>query len=199
MSFDFVRLLGSCHIGATPHTDPPSTALLDYSSLPMPSRISSCVYCVVASRCICCKGNVPWLFYRRLFSNLVYFSAHLPVPPLLEMSPRQHEPPHTRRAGAVCFASLAPDSRESNLLLTKVSAAMSVSSVGGVMLLKGFACIFRGRLKAGGGGEYSGMSYVPSWHERKWRAAALFSLQLHLSHDEQGSHVSHVVIFFQMW
>lgn len=74
--------------------------------------------------------------------------------PLLAMSSRRREP-RARRLLFV-FPALCPRFVESNLFLTEMSAAIKASPVGGVMLLKGFACLLEVGL-----GEHTGMSYVP--------------------------------------
>lgn len=74
--------------------------------------------------------------------------------PLLAMSSRRREP-RTRRLLFV-FPALCPRFVESNLFLTEMSATIKASPVGGVMLLKGFACLLEVGL-----GEHTGMSYVP--------------------------------------
>lgn len=60
------------------------------------------------------------------------------------MSLRQREP-HTLQVPFV-FPPLRPCFGESNLLLTETSAIIKVSSIGEVMLLKGFACVLEAGL-----------------------------------------------------
>lgn len=94
-----------------------------------------------------------------------YFQTLLPSTctrssaPHLEMSLRQREP-HTRRIPLV-FPSLRPRIGESNLLLAEMSATIKVSPG-----RRGNAFERLCVLVGGGLGEHTGMSYVPSWHER---------------------------------
>lgn len=77
----------------------------------------------------------PSLFCLRRFSNIVLFNMRSPSAPLPPMSLQPCEPPTLLSPCVLCC-----DSGEQNLLLTETSSTIKVSSVGGLMPLKGFAC-----------------------------------------------------------
>lgn len=82
----------------------------------------------------CCVCIIPG-YFQTLFPS----TRAPPSAPLLATSLRQREPRARRRL----FVLPAPRPRivESNRFLAGMSAAIKVSPVGGVMLLKGFACL----------------------------------------------------------
>lgn len=118
--------------------------------------VMACVLC--RAPCSCASAAAPSLFYPRLFSNLVRFNMHpLLLPHFLRRLCGSVNP----TLGVYRLFSLlyAPRFGEWNLPLAEVSATIKVSPIGGVMLLKGFACL----LEAGSGNTLG--SRMPSWHE----------------------------------
>lgn len=99
------------------------------------------VVCLFAASyaCVCTLSAALSLFYSRLFSNLVGFSVRsLPCPTSWNVSAATWA---AHSASTVCFPLLCvPRFGESNLPLAETSATIKVSPIGGIILLKGFAC-----------------------------------------------------------
>lgn len=84
--------------------------------------------------CVHTLAAVLSLFYPRLFSNLVHFNMHFLLCPTSWNVFAAAWTPRSASSLLYAFALV-------NLLLTETSATIKVSPVGGVMVLKGFACI----------------------------------------------------------
>ncbi len=110
--------------------------------------------------------------------------------PLLEMSLQQHEP-HTRQVPFV-FPPLRPHFGESSLPLTEMSATIKVSPIGGVMRLKGFACL----LEAGLGNTLGCHMCHPGIKMNGWESQKFFPLFALLYFHTELIHLSQERFYF---